>query len=70
MSVSALVLPEHPQSEFAISGKGPVLGYESQFMGNGLPDNQAVKWVFMFHAGQVVRGRSIGRGNRQYVKPD
>ena len=61
-------LPKHLQSEFSVGSKGAILGYECQLVGDGLPDNQTVKRVFVFHAGQVVEGGGIGCGNRKYVK--
>ena len=61
-------LPEYFQPELSIGCKSLVLRDEGQFVGDGLPDNQAVKRVFVFHARQVVEGGSVCRGNGQYVK--
>ncbi len=56
-------LPEHLQAKFLISAEGVVLGDEDQFVGDGLPDNQAIKGVFVGQARQVVKCRCIGLGN-------
>jgi hypothetical protein len=52
-------LPSHFQAKFFIAGKGSVLGNEGQLAGNGLPDNEAVKRVFMRRAGQTVEGSRL-----------
>lgn len=61
-------LPEDLQTEMAIVGKGTVLRHEGQLAGNSLPDNQAVKWVFMAQAWQAMEGRGVAFGDRQNIK--
>jgi len=61
-------LPDDFQPKLFIVSKGPVLGNESQLAGNGLPNNQTVKRVFMPRAGQAVEGSRFGVGKLKYGK--